>query len=188
MIIAVDVDDVCCNLVEEWVNRYNDDYQDSLDYRSIDEWDISKFVVSRCGKKIYDYLDHPDLYDFVKPVDDALNGVNLLREHGHRVIFVTSAVNGCAGRKLRWLQDWEFLDAHRKFDPDYVECHDKGLIRADVLVDDGAHNLRVFKGHRIQFLQPWNENEHVEGAWLACYWGEVPAIIEDIVDEMKEVR
>jgi len=187
MVIACDVDDVVCDLVTEWVRLYNRDYFDTLSTSDITEWDIFKFVKPECGKKIYDYLDSPFLYDYIYPIVGSIDGVLSLRDAGHRVVFVTSAVNGCAGRKLRWLQEWGYFPEKRKSEKDYIECHDKALIRADVIIDDGPHNLRSFIGKRVQFLQPWNVNEFVPGAWLAGNWAKIPSIIKEIQNE-KDIR
>jgi len=100
MVIACDVDDVACDLVTEWIRLYNRDYFDTLSTPDITEWNIVKFVKPECGDKIYDYLDNPSLYDTIYPVERSIDGVIALRNMGHRVVFVTSAVNGCAGRKL----------------------------------------------------------------------------------------
>lgn len=186
MIVACDIDGVLADIHQIWLDRYNVDYSDHLTVDRITEWDMSRFVKPECGKKIYDYLDDPSLYDEMPPIEGALEGVLELRRAGHRVVFVTSSVNGASGRKLRWLQDWGFFETRRKSEPDYVECTDKSLIRADVLIDDYHGNLAVFHGERIQFLQPWNANKSVDGAWIACNWREIPQIVENIQNEQEK--
>lgn len=185
MIIVCDVDDVCADLVPAWVAKYNQDWDDNLKVDDITDWNIAAFTRPECGKKMYDYLNDGSLYDGVLPIEGALEGVIELRKY-HRVVFATTAANGHAGRKLRWLRQHGFLSNERSSEMDYIEASDKSLIHGDIIVDDGAHNLRVFKGKRIQFLKPWNANEFVDGAWLACNWGEIPQIIWDIEGEMND--
>jgi hypothetical protein len=102
-----------------------------------------------------------------------------LREDGHRVIFVTSTPKGSEGAKLKWLVDNRFLDKEgaygdgRVYD-DYVEVHDKSLIRADIMIDDRPENLFGFQGQRI--LMAANHNRGFSGSvkdiMLAANWGE----------------
>lgn len=153
--VAVDVDETVADLLPAWLEMYNDDYGDSLRVTDITGWDLTKFVKPECGNKIYTYLT-PELYNMVDPIPGALEGVEYLRKQGHRVIFVTSTPKGCEGAKLKWLVDKEFLDKKgaygdgRVYD-DYIEIHDKSLIRADIMIDDRPENLFSFNGYRILY-------------------------------------
>lgn len=160
MKIFVDVDDVCADLMPAWLARYNRDYQDSLTREQITGWSLLEHVKPECGLKIYDYLEDPTLYDDVGLIDGALNGVNSLREMGHRVIFATSSTNGAAGRKLRWLIEHDFLKQNpKRVYHDYIEIHDKSLLAGDVLIDDGPHNVKNFKGLGVLMRRPHNRGE-----------------------------
>lgn len=158
--IAVDVDDVCLDLVHgSWLPRYNWDYNDNLHSSDITDWYMDKFVKPECGKKLYDYLKDPRIFLKAPVVTDALWGVRQLRNNGHRVIFVTAS--DVENAKFRWLVNHKFL-----FDDDiddYVVAHDKSLILADVLIDDNPKNVTMFTGRGILFLRPWNERyTHLE--------------------------
>jgi 5'(3')-deoxyribonucleotidase len=156
MIIAVDVDDVVAEMVSVLLSRYNKDWADNLAIDQITEWDLTKFVKPECGARVFSYFENPSLYDDVKPVPGALAGVDGLRADGHRVVFVTAAAIGTAGAKLDWLRRHGFLEPNFTSANDYVECRDKSLILADVLLDDAVHNITAFKGWGILFDRPWN--------------------------------
>lgn len=150
MIWAIDVDDVTCDLMTEWLSRYNKDYDDNLKKENITDWDISRFVKPECGKKIYKYVEDPSIYDHCKPIEGSLNAINQLRKAG-RAIFVTSWNIGIAGRKYTWLKDHGYIDSI----DDYFEAHDKNMIKFDILIDDGFHNFKS-KYSGLLFSQPWN--------------------------------
>lgn len=153
MIIAFDVDDVLADLVPAWLARYNKDYDDSLSTLDLQEWDVTKFVKPECGKKIYDYLT-ADLYDDVKPIQGALEAVQNARNIG-QVVFCTSTLGRHAGRKLEWLNEHGFDVSHKE----YIECGNKGYLRADVLIDDCPKNLIDFQGdEKVLVSQTWNWN------------------------------
>jgi 5'(3')-deoxyribonucleotidase len=162
MIIAFDVDDVIADLVPVWLARYNVDYDDHLIANDITQWDIFRFVKPECGKKIYEYLT-ADLYNDVLPLPGSLEAVQHARKVG-KVIFVTSCVCLHAGRKFTWLNDHGFEVTQDC----YVECSDKSLIAADILIDDRPENLETFKG-TFKYLidKPWNHV--INGGWKRMF-------------------
>jgi len=152
MIIAFDIDGVLARLDDAWFARYNQDYNDNLTHDKVSDWDTSKFVKKACGKKIFDYLKDPSLYDEVLPYEDAYEVVTELRSMGHRIIFPTTTPIESSGAKYYWLQRYNLLD-----DPkDYIEVSDKTLVRADVLLDDKYENYNDFPDFAVLMLQPWN--------------------------------
>lgn len=149
-IIAFDIDSVLAEIMEPWLDRYNKDYGDNLTQDKIINWEINVFCKPECGHHIFDYLT-PDLYDITKPIPGAIEAVRFAKTRG-RVIFVTSAAYS-PGRKFAWLQDHGFFPKEH----DYVECRDKSLIKADIMIDDYEINLAGFE-QGILFDQPWNRH------------------------------
>jgi 5'-nucleotidase len=153
--IAVDVDDVCADLLSEWLRRYNVDFKDALLPEDIDRWELKDCVKPEAKKAIYGYLREPDLYEHIKPIPGARQAVFRLRAMGHRVVFVTSCVRGTVDRKVEWLVRWGFLpQTHTQ--PDFYAASDKALIAADVLVDDHVVNVEAFPGPALLVTRPHN--------------------------------
>jgi len=178
LIIACDVDGVVADLMPVWLVKYSVDYGHTLTPDDIVEWDISQFVKPECGLSIYDYLQDPQLYDDVLPIKGAYEGVEALRKAGHRVVFVTSTHPDFSGRKFRWLVQHGFLTAGEVCN--YVECTDKSLIRADVMIDDGEHNIAGFQGDTVLYTAPHNTGKFTwvgKGCW-----------VEDAIDYLDEQR
>lgn len=153
--IAVDVDEVCADLLGEWLRRYNLKYHDYLYPENLDGWAMEPQVKPECGEKIFELIT-PEIYEQVLPIPGALFGINQLRTLG-RVVFVTSG-NGDA--KLKWLQEWKFLKPGRVngHDPDFVSAKDKSLIKADYLLDDNVDNVEMFPGQGILIWHWHNRN------------------------------
>ena len=65
------------------------------------------------------------------------------------------AVPNSLGPKYRWLQ------RHFSFIPPshYVFCGDKGILRADYLIDDLPKNLQRFEGQGLLYTAPHNHGE-----------------------------
>jgi 5'(3')-deoxyribonucleotidase len=153
-IILVDVDDVIANLVDGWLSKYNYLSGDNLKSTDITEWDISKFVKPDWKVWIYELLENPKLYDSIKPIDGALDGINRLVAKGYRIVYVTSPVIETAGTKFRWLTEHRFPIRLEN----YVEARDKSLIFGHFMIDDGIHNIQTtLAGDALLFSKPWNE-------------------------------
>lgn len=174
-VILVDVDDVTADLMGAWLMLYNKKYNDNLKRSEITDWDISLFVKPECGKKIYEWVENPEIYDIIKPVKNALFSVNKLRENNNRVVFVTASTIGAAGRKFKWLNDNGFNVPLA----DYIEVLDKSLIRGDILLDDGKHNCESTTATPYIFTQAWNRKfqfEHRVKDW------------DDFIQQMEQLE
>lgn len=154
LLLAVDVDEVCADLLGEWLRRYNKDHGDNLTPDDISEWDLSKLV--RCGGDIYNYLHQPDLYEHVLPISGARPAIYTLLSMGHRVVYATSCPSGTAEFKRSWLLRWGFLtpaNASR----DFLPVSDKSLIHADYLFDDRPENIEGFTGTGVLIRRAHNQ-------------------------------
>lgn len=160
--IGIDIDDVCADLIPAWQGRYNAKYNDNQTREDWYDWDLTKVVKPECGALVYDILREPDLYDDVKPVEYALEGVNWLREQGHRVYFVTACgydeytIAASAGAKFAWLKRWGFLPSNRDAALSYVVTANKSMARVDLLLDDRASTIESFPGHAVLYARPHN--------------------------------
>lgn len=176
-VILCDVDEVLAGLLDEWVYRYNLAYGDDLEVENISSWDLCQHVKPECGKRIYEFLADKDIYRTVAPVKGSIQGISELRKLG-RVVFVTSANTATMRGKTRWLEQWGFLDDSPRHS-DLILAHDKSLIRGDILIDDGPHNIEAFPGDTILFDQPYNRE--VDHPYRARTWPEVVEIAKEIL-------
>lgn len=172
--VAVDVDGVCADLGAAWYAAYNRDYDDDLSDERVKSWAIHEYVKPECGNKIYDYLT-ADLYDAVLPILGARDGCDQLRSYGYDLIFVTSTPKGCEGAKLSWLQRHGFVDAKGPYGDGrisdaYVECHNKSLISAGVLIDDGLHNIERWPNLGLLFNAHHNLGTDLKRGYRVQGW------------------
>lgn len=149
-IVAVDVDDVCLLLLPTWIALYNAEFDDNLDWTTIDDWNVAKFVKPEAKKRIYEYIEHEDVFLASPRIEGSLEGVHKIRSMGHRVIFVTA--NNPNGAKHDWLVKKGFLTDSK----DFVQAYDKSLILADILFDDRYENCRDFNGYAVLKNRPYN--------------------------------
>lgn len=156
-IILCDVDQVVADLINGWLSLYNEAFDDDLKHEDITEWSVHPFVKPECGKKIYDFLRHPGLYERVKPLPGAKEGIRALRDGGYRVVFVSSCVVDSTDAKMRWLIKHGFLPDQRHQD-DFIAAHDKSLVIGHVLIDDKPDNVMKYPGPTILMDTPSNQS------------------------------
>ena len=154
MKIGIDLDDTINNLVDVWLGYYNLEYNDNLTIKDIKSWDIDKYV--KCGMDIYKYLGNEELFKVLSIKDNAANIIEKIIEK-HEVYIVTANASynfGVCDDKIAFIK--KFLP----FFPvkNVIFINNKSLLDLDILIDDGLHNFKEFKGIRILFNRPWTEN------------------------------
>ncbi len=176
MIIACDVDGVVAALHVEWYRRYNRDWDDTLTDDRVHGWEVHRYVKPECGKKVYGYLEDGDLYEGVPPVDGAVEGVARLRELGHTVLFVTSCTFSMVDQKARWLQRHGFCEpsSTNLLPHDLIVAHQKSFVDADLLIDDGGHNVVPWvtgtRRQRHAILLNYRHNRDLDMTSLMWSW------------------
>lgn len=179
-IVAVDIDEPVCSLMETWLEEYNNDYNDNLQPDKIKSWYLHRYVKPECSYNIYDYLtvtDDYNIYESCKPTKGALEAIFALREYNFRVIFVTAFSYLNSGEKFNWLHRNGF-EVEKE---DYIECFDKSLILADYLIDDRLKNVYAFKNKGILFKRPWNStgilkieaSDKLQPDYYSEYWNDI---------------
>lgn len=159
MKILLDQDEVLCQLVSRVVQYWNEDHPaDPKTIEDIRSWDIASNLGATGQDFLRSVLRYSHLYEYLDPVDGAVEGVRELLDMGHQVRvvthipkFATTAYDG----KCQWLRD------HLPFFPleDFCAYSHKDEVEGDVLLDDGPHNIQRWTDRGrwgVVFERPWN--------------------------------
>lgn len=180
--ILVDMDDVLENLCETWVAHLNVLFQTDVKFEDVKEWDMTKAFPMLTREEIFWPLRTELLWKKVKPLPDAQKYLKRLFDDGHKVLIVTASHPETVAVKLN-----EVLFKYFPFVKmeDVIVATQKWLIRGDVMVDDGPHNLKNFFGDAILFSQPHNRSFDTDmyGIKRAENWEEVYKMIQEIAQE-----
>ncbi len=151
-VLVVDMDDVLAKLVPKWVEAVNEGERESVSPSDVLSWDIDSYF--KCGKKVYEYLTY-ELFRSLPVMEDSTEVLRKLQEK-YDVYVVTSATAYTESlvAKVEWLEE-HFPTIDRTH---IVLCGNKNIIKADVMIDDGAHNLEAFEGTRLLFDAPHNKS------------------------------
>jgi 5'(3')-deoxyribonucleotidase len=88
-------------------------------------------------------------------VEGSQEGVRTLIELGYNVCIASASPYTAYQDKEKWINAY-FPEVPRD---NIIFTRNKSLVAADFLIDDGTHNLEVFKGVPILFDAPWNQTE-----------------------------
>lgn len=173
------MDDTIENLVDAWVAWLNKAHNLSVSVEDIKCWDIKMAFPSLSEEQIYTPLYITEFWKTVTPKPDAIKYVDQLVKDGHDVFICTSAHYQTIQPKM----DEVLL----KFFPcitwrNIITIHTKQMIKCDIMIDDGCHNLENGDYIKILFDAPWNRsyNETEQGMKRVKSWEEIYNTIKDL--------
>lgn len=183
--ILIDIDDVLENLCETWVNWLNKRYDTDVKYNEITEWDMSKFFPNLTKGQVYAPLHNPKIWYRVKPKPGAVEYVKKLIDEGYNVYLCTTTdyrnvrpkFEGVIQKHFPYINWNQVIIASRK-----------QMINADILIDDGVHNLENGNYTKILFTASHNVNYDAEGngMYRANNWEEVYNLIHLLIGDSYE--
>jgi 5'(3')-deoxyribonucleotidase len=149
--IAIDLDDTLNNLCDSWLPPYNKDYNDHLKRENLVKWKIDELVKPECGNKIYDYLREPGFFKNLNIQPEAKEVTEWLVKYYDIQIVTAYFPESCVDKA-------DFIKIQLPhIDPkNIIFCNDKSWIKADYMIDDGAHNILGFEGQGIVVDAPYN--------------------------------
>lgn len=135
--VLVDMDDTIEGLSLAWCQYLNWKYGTNVPYESVNQWDVSKAFPTLTREQVYAPLLEDDFWDWVKPIDGAVEALQKMIEDGHDVLIVTASTYVTIRAKAEKVlfKYFPFLTWD-----DVIVTSRKQLINGDVLIDDGVHN------------------------------------------------
>lgn len=168
MRICVDMDEVMADTLAEHLRRYNQHYDEAVTAEDLAGVGIWQAVPGDRFEQLRAFLDADDFFEVLAVMPGAQEVLKDLSRR-HQIYIATQAmvVPNSLGPKYRWLQ------RHFPFIPpsQYVFLGDKGILRADWLIDDLPKNLRLFEGKGLLYSAPHNRAE--TGFARVNNWAEV---------------
>ena len=161
------MDEVIADAVAEHLLRYNAAFGETLTKADLEGkwmWDA---VGSDRHEELEKYLRSEDFFAVLEVMPEAQRVIERLQSR-YEVFIASAAMEVPTSFKAKY----EWLARHFPFvAPSHlVFCGDKGILRAEYLIDDNPRQLRRFRGEGILYSAPHNaaceEFRRVED-WLA---------------------
>ena len=177
MTILVDMDDTIELLLQEWIGSVNRKYGRSASCDDVTDWNLAAIYPGLTWEQVYSVPLEPGFWGRVEPIPGAAEGLKKLMEKGHDVMIVTATYYESVPEKMRDLlfKYFPFLSWDQ-----VIITSRKQLIRGDVLIDDGIHNLEGGDYAKILVTAPHNRHYDAEanGMIRADNWDEILAAVE----------
>ena len=176
MIILVDMDDTIEHLLVPWLEDLNRKYGRNVQAEDIREWDMTKAYPGLTTEEVYAPIYRADFWDTVTPIEGAPEALKRLMDRGHEVYIVTATPYQSVAAKMERVlfRYFPFI----RWDH-VIVASNKQMIRADVLVDDGYHNLLGGSYRKILMDAQCNRmyDEKKAGMFRVKDWAEAERLI-----------
>lgn len=185
MIIKCDIDNCLNDLTAKAITLYNARTGKNIQLSDITTYNFSDCLPQDDAKGIIELFKEKELWDSLEPLEDSQWGIQTLFNMGHRVVF-TTATHEC---NFAWKCDW--MINHFPIDNanDIIRITDKGLITADIIIDDCLEQITKSCCERICLNYPWNiskEKDYVFDIYRAHNWKEIIKYVTTIERKNKE--
>ena len=184
MTILIDMDDVIEQLLKTWLEKANEKYGCNVQREDVREWTMHKAFPMLTNEQVWSVTYEPGFWGCIEPMPGAAEAIRRLMDAGHEVFIVTATEYGHLYEKMHDLlfKYFPFLSWEQ-----VIVTSRKQLIRGDVLVDDGVHNLIGGEYRKILFDAPYNRSFDTEanGMVRVHNWEEAEREILKIAEEMK---
>lgn len=152
--ILFDADDTIENLLDCWVEKLNEKFGTSVSPEDITNWDVSLSFPSLSREQVYSVLKEEDLWHRLSAIPGSADVLQKLIIEGHHLYMVTASDYHCCKEKFeRIFELFPFLDWSH-----VIVTSQKQMVRGDILIDDGPHNLVNGNYLGILFDKPHNRN------------------------------
>jgi 5'(3')-deoxyribonucleotidase len=162
------MDEVMADAVAEHLLRYNRDYEEQLTVADLEGKWLWEVVSSDRHNALEAYLRSEDFFENLIVMPDSQRVLQGLQQ-SYEVFIATAAMEipTSFAQKYRWLEKhFPFIAPSH-----IVYCGDKGILRADYLIDDNPRQLKRFEGTGILYSSP--HNAKVKGFKRVKNWLEV---------------
>ena len=179
MTILIDMDDTIESLLKAWVSGVNKKYGRNVSCEDVTSWDVSSAFPGLTHEQVYAVPLEQGFWKTVEPIPGAAEAIQHFMDAGHEVFIVTATPYESVTEKMTEVlfRYFPFLTWKQ-----LIITSRKQLIRGDVLIDDGVHNLEGGDYVKILMTAPHNRNYDAEANDMIRVhtWPEIEDVIRRI--------
>ena len=187
MTILVDMDDTIEQLLSAWLRAANEKYGRNVAFGDSTSWDVSAAYPGLTHEQIYEIPLQPGFWKTVEPIPGAAEALQRFIAAGHKVFIVTATPYESVTEKMRDLlfRWFPFLTWDQ-----VIITSNKQMIRGDVLIDDGVHNLVGGDYAKILVTAPYNKDFDAEanGMIRVNNWAEIEETVQKLAETGVHIK
>ena len=156
------------------------DYGTTVAFEDIKDWDMTLAFPTLTKQQIFGVLHDDELWKSLEPMPGSQRVLQKWFDQGHQLYMVTASdYRTCKVKVERILEMFPFLDWEH-----IIFASNKQMIRGDILIDDGIHNLLNGEYFKILFNRPHNRGLDVEkyGVQRADTWDDVDSMVQEFAE------
>lgn len=152
--ILIDMDDTIENFGQTLIDTLNETYGLNVNIDDVKEWDLTKPFPTLSKHQIFAPTYTKEFWERVKPLPGAVENVKRLVDDGHDIVIVTASAPQSVPLKLE-----RFLFKYFPFikRSNVIICSRKQMVKGDIMIDDGPHNLE--DGDYVKIMMTANHNK-----------------------------
>lgn len=152
--ILTDADNVIENLLDCWVAMLNNRFGTSTSPEDVTDWNVSLAFPTLTKEQVYGVLADDELWHMIEPIPGAQETLQKLYDEGHNIYIVTASdYRTCKAKFDRILPLFPWLDWNH-----VIITNNKQMVKGDILIDDGPHNLVDGDYMKLLFDRPHNRS------------------------------
>lgn len=157
--VLIDLDDTMTHLCRAWCRWLNAKHGTSVTEYDIQSWKMSDYFPWLTEDQVYEPL-HTDVFWLtVEPMTDASQYIKQLIDEGFDTYVCTASLCDSIKPKFDWVIKRYF--PYISWDK-VIIINDKRLVKGDILIDDGIHNLEGGSYKKILMSAPHNRDYNAE--------------------------
>ena len=181
------MDDTIECLTDAWIAWLNQKHGTNTKKEDIDCWDFAKPFPTLTEEEVYAPLYDDAFWDTVKPMDNARETMEALIAMGHEIYIVTSSVHETISAKMTKVlfKYFPFLDWNH-----VIVAQKKQMIKGDILIDDGVHNLEGGEYTKILMTAQHNKNYDADanGMIRVDNWRDIYDVVLELSGNRRGMR
>lgn len=157
--IAIDMDDTIENLLSAWIDWLNREHNLNASINDVKSWEMGVLYPQLSHEQIFAPLFNDSFWYTVAPKLDAVEYLERLIKEGQDVYIVTSSHYSTVKPKFEAIIERYFPSIDWKH---IIITNNKQMIKCDIMIDDGPHNLENGQYIRVLFDAPHNKTYPAE--------------------------
>ena len=139
--LIFDLDAIIANLLDSWLEWYNQAYDDDLIIDDLTSYHLEDHVKPECGKNVFKFFHPPERYGMIPILPGASEGLSYLRKAEHDILICTATAGSTAQQKYEivkraapWIKRENIFIGSRK-----------EVLKGDVFIDDAPKNILSYR-------------------------------------------